>query len=872
MAEIRTIPSPRKSYWRSKRLDSHSNWKFARWRELFQNSIDAGATRIDISLSEEDGKGSWGREPNDERVIRTIFTDNGCGMTEDILENVFFNPGESTKRDINGSVGGFGTARTMTCFPESRYGIKTNGLIVEGDGSSYTIEESSNPIKGTEFELDTATVENGQRNTLYSMRDNLEDYLKYSQISSKVFVNGVESKTGTRRGKLARRLVADVNGSTVEFAGIHVNRSEKNEHKGMIIVRVHGTTMFIRQSYIDFGVVVEIDPSMTRTVLMDNRDGMKEPFERALSNFMAELNRDVKTALSKEDKRKHVIFRGGLGDLRQLAISKLKKADWNPDNNLIIDKMESVPKSSLRYISSEEFEVVGYGGADALPMTALIEKIKSEDETFISTWKNQDEALTFSNNVKSEGIDALGQVSEEFGRFLAAGVSLVNDENKKFVNMHDIHIYKEGITASDNKELYSAVTRWSPDYWRKPGEDTVVRGIVAHSMLSVWTTCCQHTVNYLSKIRPDIIPKDGLKFATGFAFVKDEPVYSSYERKMVDNRTIALYKNIEDTHVLMINPLLSNGEKAFDLNKEGGVPGEVQGIVDIAAAALHETAHIFRNPHDEEYATILTQLMKGFINQDFQKSLRQDIRTNLDAIRAAYGKGVSKIQALEITEDNVNKKERMPRPAQRLQALATPAVTLIAGTIALPENEKVSEQEMPALLVYLDSIVSKEENVTSVNCDSAQTLNDGIVNIFVPEPQPENKPDPLKSSSDMVNLSNLDISRKESKNITEPTIDTSKTSGEILSSLSQGRFSAPVKKQNAVLTQEQRIENAIKGKEPLGEMESLINSGRLNGLAQRISKLNINLQNAPVVNITQLVEDEFSMDDEDDSPTLAVGI
>src|SRR3546814_5023004 len=94
------------------------------WRELFQNSVDAGAKAIRVSSSNEAGKGSFGRDPSLENVVRIVFDDDGCGMDRDVLDDVYFAPGETTKKDGE-FTGGYGRARLMTCFSQVRYGIRS---------------------------------------------------------------------------------------------------------------------------------------------------------------------------------------------------------------------------------------------------------------------------------------------------------------------------------------------------------------------------------------------------------------------------------------------------------------------------------------------------------------------------------------------------------------------------------------------------------------------------------------------------------------------------------------------------------------------------------------------------------------------------
>jgi HSP90 family molecular chaperone len=121
------ISIPKSFFVKERRM--YSQWQFAFWREFFQNSIDAGATRIDIELEQVDN------------VIRVEFRDNGCGMTREILENVYFSLGATTKGGED-QVGGFGRARILTCFSMKSYKIHTLDNLVIGEGGEYEIQKT----------------------------------------------------------------------------------------------------------------------------------------------------------------------------------------------------------------------------------------------------------------------------------------------------------------------------------------------------------------------------------------------------------------------------------------------------------------------------------------------------------------------------------------------------------------------------------------------------------------------------------------------------------------------------------------------------------------------------------------------------------
>src|SRR3546814_7171522 len=67
-------------------------------------------------------------------------------MDRDVLDDVYFAPGETTKKDGE-FTGGYGRARLMTCFSQVRYGIRTHDCVVEGDGPEYTNLDIDDALK-----------------------------------------------------------------------------------------------------------------------------------------------------------------------------------------------------------------------------------------------------------------------------------------------------------------------------------------------------------------------------------------------------------------------------------------------------------------------------------------------------------------------------------------------------------------------------------------------------------------------------------------------------------------------------------------------------------------------------------------------------
>jgi len=262
-----------------KERNNYTDWPFAFWRELFQNSIDAGAKNIDISTKQ-----------TDEDHTFVSFNDDGCGFTSETRDNVFFCLGKTDKGE--GTIGGFGKARIVVCFSQHNYQIISQDWRCTGSGSSYEIHPFKGYYKGCSVIVDVDTSDLHPR-----MKDNsievafieccLYDYLNTTQMNCRVTINGIVYSGGLHKRRLAKRL---------SFGYIFTNKSGR--FKGYLVVRVSGVTMFKR--YIggsSVQVVLEIDPKNSREVLLSNRDMLHQEYQDELDKFTQMLAVDKTSAL-----------------------------------------------------------------------------------------------------------------------------------------------------------------------------------------------------------------------------------------------------------------------------------------------------------------------------------------------------------------------------------------------------------------------------------------------------------------------------------------------------------------------------------------------------------------------------------------------
>lgn len=280
MAEI-TLSS---NFFRKERYSAYSNWRLAFWRENFQNSRDAGSKNIHITMEEIDD------------VVKVIFQDDGCGMTKQVLEDVYFQLGNTTKGEND--IGGMGRARILTCFGMKNYRIDTLTNTVIGSGTSYEVFERPF-VQGCRLEIDVDDT------SIERMTDEIRNHLWMSQSNNcRVFINGVEWNNWCSRGRFVRELSYNDN----VFANVYVNKS--GSLCGNVIIRINGAAMYSVATHSKSQIVVEIGTAISKNVLTSNRDGMIYQYEKVLQNFLDELAVDTTSATRTRFKNKEDTFSG----------------------------------------------------------------------------------------------------------------------------------------------------------------------------------------------------------------------------------------------------------------------------------------------------------------------------------------------------------------------------------------------------------------------------------------------------------------------------------------------------------------------------------------------------------------------------------
>jgi hypothetical protein len=240
-------------------LNQYSNWKFAFWRELIQNAVDESCSKITI-----------GFETLDDSFI-VHFSDNGPGMSLDTLRNIYFSLG-ATGKETTDTIGGHGRARIVTCFAHDSYSIRTQNFFCKGSGSGFTIEDA--PFtKGCSLSIQISVC------LQTSLKSALFEYLTVCQLPCHVEIEGELHKNWLHKRQATRML---------SFGSVHTCKSKPNT----LIVRVRGAAMYTQWISCDTGVIVELEPSKSRDILLISRDQLKYDYREELTKFVSEIQVD----------------------------------------------------------------------------------------------------------------------------------------------------------------------------------------------------------------------------------------------------------------------------------------------------------------------------------------------------------------------------------------------------------------------------------------------------------------------------------------------------------------------------------------------------------------------------------------------------
>lgn len=265
-------------------LRDYADWKEKWFRECIQNSVDGGASQIDIVVNETpDG-------------VVVSCEDNGRGMDRDVLLNKFLVLGGTTKVGAGGSTGGFGKAKELLVLPWLTWSVHTRDSVVEGSGIEYDVKD--------------ADYRSGTKLTVVMPTDQATSAAAAEAFIEKCYLTGVRftvnGKAVNAKLRKGEELV-DFDGRAMLY---HNKKSEG--HYSCLLVRANGLYMFYL--WITAGVPGTLILELTKPsieLLSANRDGFRDiALKRGVESFINQLAKDTKSALAKKKGMVREKYRG----------------------------------------------------------------------------------------------------------------------------------------------------------------------------------------------------------------------------------------------------------------------------------------------------------------------------------------------------------------------------------------------------------------------------------------------------------------------------------------------------------------------------------------------------------------------------------
>lgn len=301
-----TVKIPGNYFAKDKR--NYNDFRVAWGREGLQNSLDAGATRIDFSLAQEEGAD----------YLTVVCQDNGCGMNRDTLLNVFLELGGSQKPE--GGIGGFGHAKIVLAFAHKEWRLTTHNMEVTGVGGEYSCKTLDTWHQGVRLEVKMGLEDNSE----WLMRRAIVDIVQHSNLPKGVVVTLNGGEVECPRSKPQYRL------DTV-LGDLQFDDKPHGYDTSELWVRMNGLAMFKSRLWITGSSSFQGYLDLTGNsvdMLTQNRDGLCRDQNDILNKLMQDLvndreklklGGDIDMTLNQKDVKFQHLSAEDLAELHRLA-------------------------------------------------------------------------------------------------------------------------------------------------------------------------------------------------------------------------------------------------------------------------------------------------------------------------------------------------------------------------------------------------------------------------------------------------------------------------------------------------------------------------------------------------------------------------
>jgi hypothetical protein len=419
--------------------------------ELLQNSLDAGASEINLSVN----------------PYGYVCEDNGRGMTKERMVSALLTMGGSDK--LSGSTGGFGAAKKLLLFAHKSFFIRSNGTAVEGAGLTYHFVETKG-VNGT-----TVGAEFSNTDDWTNLDVRAREFLAKCNFKGrcKVYVNG--------------NLFKDYNSAsyvkTVTGLG-EIYASKKEMGFNDVSVRHNGLFMFRRHvTDLNRRVIVEVKGNSV-DMFTQSRESFRDVPDRFFDTFIAELTID-KASFIKPKPRKFMVT-GADAFIRFIA---------NECKTILTPEMINVVHSlkALTHLTTEQMVETfkaKTAGMVAVEDKAVIEKVLNSASANLATDFHFDLADSSWRKVRPQFIPNSGRpkytILAKLWKVCIREVLKANGIDQDFVI---------GFTFSSSSEATHQKTNGVSCYLINPKSNTFDKGTKQEKVMSVLTTAIHEAVH-----------------------------------------------------------------------------------------------------------------------------------------------------------------------------------------------------------------------------------------------------------------------------------------------------------------------------------------------------------------------------------------
>ena len=476
MSITNTVQIP-KGYFLKQSKQEYASYAQRLVQELFQNSVDAGATEIKINFKND------GYE----------MIDNGKGMNRETMVDAMLTFGGTQKDE--GNAGGFGHAKILLLFSMDSFTIQSRNTTALGEGLNYEIGDSEY-LNGT---IVTGKFAKEWDVSAERMALITKSFLQKCDLKAKVYINDTEYTNWMITNRAVRKN---------EWSKLYSKKTTYDCY--YLYVRKNGLFMF--EKYMGEPMKKEVILDITgdsKEVLNANRDGFKSEKDNEFSKLFAEICAD-KNSFDRKRTAKW-IFKGKMDAFYDDFLAKIENVfsnesepTYNPECVAVAADIKTlIEKKDIAALKEIEVESYNFGDLIASGLRTTISNAinfigKSLEADFIVDLGDSG----YSTIPKRYHTNTMSEFNKSVARLWKSCLQTVMEANKMSAQ------YRIGFTLNSDREAqYSRVNGieellinpsmgWieSLDKWEKCYH---MLSLAAHEITH--RTCTYHDENFVSK-------------------------------------------------------------------------------------------------------------------------------------------------------------------------------------------------------------------------------------------------------------------------------------------------------------------------------------------------------------------------------------